>query len=60
MTPHSMPTCMQGIIAIEGLNLTAVTPGWHYQACLPAKYGGSDGAPVRCVLAPMDAECVAQ
>ena len=43
---------LQGIIPVEGMNLTAVQPGSYFQMCLPTKYGGSDGAPVRCLLAP--------
>ena len=40
-----------GIIAVEGLNLTGVEPGFYSLYCLPIKLGGSDGAPVRAVLA---------
>jgi arylformamidase len=43
----------QGIIAVEGLDLTAVEPGWYHQICLPAKMARSDGAPIRCLLQPM-------
>jgi hypothetical protein len=38
------------VIAIEGLDLQQVDAGWYELMCLPAKLGGSDGAPVRCVL----------
>lgn len=49
------PSCtLQGVIAVEGLDLRSVEPGSYYQICLPAKYGGSDGAPVRCVLMPQN------
>ncbi len=37
----------------QGLNLTAIEPGPYLQLCLAVKYGGSDGAPARCLLAPM-------
>lgn len=40
-----------GIIAVEGLNLFHVEPGFYTLYCLPIKLGGSDGAPVRAVLA---------
>jgi hypothetical protein len=41
---------LQGVIAVEGLDLRHVDAGWYELMCLPAKLGGSDGAPVRCVL----------
>ena len=47
--PVAMPP-VQGVIAIEGLDLRDVDPGWYQMICLPAKLGGGDGAPVRCVL----------
>ena len=43
-----------GVVVIEGLDLSGVAPGMYTQVCLPAKMGGADGAPVRCVLAPID------
>lgn len=39
----------KGIIAVEGLNLEALTAGVHQLYCLPLKLKGSDGAPVRCI-----------
>jgi hypothetical protein len=49
--PHGMcPVLLQGVIAVEGLDLTHVEPGWYHQICLPAKMMASDGAPIRCVL----------
>lgn len=39
----------KGIIAVEGLNLEALTAGVHQLHCLPIKLNGSDGAPVRCI-----------
>lgn len=40
----------KGIIAVEGLNMTGVEPGAYHLTCLPAKLGGSDGAPIRCLI----------
>jgi kynurenine formamidase len=40
----------QGIIPVEGLDLTQVEPGVYDLVCLPLKIHGSDGAPGRCVL----------
>lgn len=39
----------QGMIAVEGMNLEALTAGVHQLHCLPVKLKGSDGAPVRCI-----------
>ena len=39
-----------GVIAVEGLNLSAIEPGEYQLICLPIKIGGSDGAPCRAVL----------
>ncbi len=39
-----------GVIAVEGLDLSAVEPGAYHLICLPLKIGGSEGAPVRAVL----------
>lgn len=39
-----------GVIAVEGLNLSAIEPGDYQLICLPIKLGGSDGAPCRAVL----------
>lgn len=43
----------QHVIAVEGLDLTDVQPGWYHQICLPARLVGSDGAPIRCLLQPL-------
>ena len=40
---------LQGVIAVEGLNLGQLGPGLHQLHCLPVKLQGSDGAPVRCI-----------
>ena len=39
-----------GVIAVEGLNLSAIEPGEYQLVCLPIKIGGGDGAPCRAVL----------
>lgn len=42
-----------GIWIIEGLNLSVVEPGRYELVCLPVKLLGSDGAPARAVLRPV-------
>ena len=39
-----------GIIPIEGLDLSGISPGSYFLVCLPLKIKGSDGAPSRVVL----------
>lgn len=39
-----------GVVAVEGLNLSAIEPGDYQLICLPIKIGGADGAPCRAVL----------
>ena len=39
-----------GVIAVEGLDLSAIEPGEYQLICLPIKLGGADGAPCRTVL----------
>jgi arylformamidase len=39
-----------GVIAVEGLDLSAIEPGEYQLICLPIKIGGADGAPCRAVL----------
>ena len=39
-----------GIIAVEGLNMTSVEPGNYEFICLPLRLPGSDGSPVRAIL----------
>jgi len=43
-----------GVVIVEGLNLTDVTPGLYDLVCLPLKLVGSDGAPARAVLIEKD------
>lgn len=39
-----------GIIVLEGCDLSGVEPGFYTLFALPVKLGGADGAPVRAVL----------
>ncbi len=39
-----------GIWAIEGLDLSAIEPGFYELVCLPLKIAGGDGAPARAML----------
>jgi arylformamidase len=39
-----------GIVILEGLDLSAVSPGIYTLYCLPLKLVGSDGAPARVIL----------
>jgi arylformamidase len=39
-----------GVIIIEGLNLSDVDPGQYEMYCLPLRIAGADGAPARVVL----------
>jgi arylformamidase len=38
------------VCIVEGLNLSAVDPGWYDFVCLPLRVQGSDGAPARAIL----------
>lgn len=40
----------EGVIILEGLDLSAVAPGRYTIYCLPLKLAGSDGAPARVIL----------
>ena len=40
----------QGVIIIEGLNLSDIEPGMYELYCLPLLVAGADGAPARVVL----------
>ena len=40
----------QNITVIEGLDLSKVSAGQYFLACLPLKIAGSDGAPARAIL----------
>jgi arylformamidase len=39
-----------GVVILEGLDLSAVTPGRYTLYCLPLKLAGCDGAPARAIL----------
>ena len=51
---NSIPTHQKllraGVIILEGLDLSAVSPGPYELYCLPIKLVGSDGAPARAIL----------
>ena len=40
----------QGVVVIEGLNLSDAEPGMYELYCLPLRVAGADGAPARVVL----------
>ncbi len=40
----------QGVVIIEGLNLTDAEPGMYEMYCLPLRIVGGDGAPARVIL----------
>ena len=40
----------QGVIIIEGLNLSEAEPGMYEMYCLPLRVAGGDGAPARVIL----------
>jgi arylformamidase len=40
----------QGVIVVEGLDLSEVEPGEYEMACLPLRIAGGNGAPARVVL----------
>src|SRR6476661_1439691 len=40
----------QGVVIIEGLNLSEAEPGMYEMYCLPLRVAGSDGAPARVIL----------
>jgi arylformamidase len=42
-----------GVWIIEGLDLSAVSPGPHELICLPLRIVGADGAPARALLRPV-------
>jgi arylformamidase len=39
-----------GVVLVEGLNLSDVSPGMYQFVCLPLKIVGCDGAPARAIL----------
>lgn len=49
-TPTHRILLEAGIVVVEGLDLSQVSPGRYTLTCLPLKLGGSDGAPARVIL----------
>jgi len=49
-TPTHKILLQAGIVAVEGLDLSAVPRGFYELYCLPLKLLGSDGAPARAIL----------
>jgi arylformamidase len=47
--PHTI-LLQAGVIILEGVDLSGVTPGDYLLYCLPLKLTGSDGAPARVIL----------
>lgn len=45
-----------GVVILEGLNLSGIIAGRYELLCLPLKIRGGDGAPVRAVLRSMERE----
>jgi len=58
-TARKQPTVDAGVLTVEGLNLTAISPGC-YELCLPLKIFGGDGAPARGMLKGSDADAFAR
>lgn len=48
--PTHLALLRAGVIVVEGLNLSGVTPGVYQLVCLPLKIVGGDGAPARAIL----------
>jgi arylformamidase len=49
-TPTHQALLKPGIVILEGVDLSAVSPGIYTLYCLPLKLVGSDGAPARAIL----------
>jgi arylformamidase len=48
--PTHLTLLTAGVIIVEGLDLSAISPGSYNLYCLPLKLVGSDGAPARVIL----------
>ncbi len=48
--PTHMELLSNGVVLVEGLNLSEVEPGEYEMICLPLKIKDSDGAPARVLL----------
>ncbi|MEX0782035.1 MAG: cyclase family protein [Dehalococcoidia bacterium] len=53
--PTHIALLAAGVVILEGLDLRAVQPGDYELACLPLLIPGSDGAPARALLRPLQA-----
>jgi arylformamidase len=49
VAPHRI-LLSAGVIPLEGLDLSAITPGLYQLICLPLKMTGLEGAPARAIL----------
>lgn len=49
-TPVHQILLRAGVVLLEGLNLSQVSPGRYSLYCLPLKIQGADGAPARAIL----------
>jgi len=49
-TPTHRILLEAGIVILEGVNLSQISPGRYTLYCLPMKLAGSDGAPARAIL----------
>jgi len=49
INPHRV-LLSSGVVILEGVNLSDVSPGYYSLFCLPLKLNGSDGAPTRAIL----------
>lgn len=54
--PTHLELLSNGVVIVEGLNLSSVTPGKYELICLPLRIsaGNGDGAPARAVLRTLD------
>jgi len=48
--PAHLVLLRAGVVAVEGLNLSAVAAGVYQLVCLPLRIVGADGAPARVIL----------
>ncbi len=49
LTPHQT-LLGAGVVVVEGLDLSGITPGVYQLVCLPLKLEGVEGAPARAIL----------
>ena len=47
--PHTS-LLKKGVVILEGIDLSRVTPGSYFLLCLPLRFAGLDGSPVRALL----------